>query len=307
MRCKIFFLIFSSLTILSSLTVVSGQNKSIALTIDDLPLNGPAIEITKLRKMTVKLLNIIKTNRIPMVGFVNESLLYAPNEADERIGILKMWSDAGVELGNHTFSHMGFKDASLADYEDDFVRGESVIKLLVKPKKIRYFRHPFLQMGATRETEDAFEKFIGERGYRAVPVTMDTMDWMFLAAYAKSLKEQDKTLQKRVSEDYLIFVALKIDASEKISEGLFGRQIRHILLLHANELNADNFEALVKIFKDKGYGFTTVEEAFEDTAYKFPDKYLPTSDWLSHWAFSAGKKFETLSPPDYIQQIFQGK
>jgi len=186
MRCKIFFLIFSSLTILSGLTVVSGQNKSIALTIDDLPLNGPAIEITKLRKMTEKLLNIIKTNRIPLVGFVNESLLYAPNEADERIEILKMWSDAGVELGNHTFSHMGFKDASLADYEDDFVRGESVIKLLVKPKKIRYFRHPFLQMGATRETEDAFEKFIGERGYRAVPVTMDTMDWMFLAAYAKS-------------------------------------------------------------------------------------------------------------------------
>ena len=218
-----------------------------------------------------------------------------------------MWRDSGVELGNHTFSHLGFKGASLAAYEDDFIRGESVINLLVKPKKARYFRHPFLQMGETREVEDSFEKFIAERGYRSVPVTIDTMDWMFLAAYAKSLKEKDKALRKRVTEDYLKFVALRIDAGEKMADGLFGRQIKHLLLLHANELNADNFAALVKVFKDKGYQFITVDEALQDPAYRFPDRYAPTSDWLSHWSFSEGKKFEVPQPPDYIQQIFQGK
>ena len=306
-KSKIFLLWFFNLMILSGWQVVSAQNKSIALTIDDLPLNGPAIETKKLQKMTTRLLTVIKTNQIPLVGFVNESLLYAPDEADARIAVLKMWHDAGVELGNHTFSHLGFKNASLADFEDDFIRGESVIKLLVKPKKIRYFRHPFLQMGATREIEESFEKFIGERGYKAVPVTIDPMDWMFLAAYAKALKEKDKALQKRVSEDYLKFAGLRIDAAEKVADGLFGRQIKHILLIHANELTADNFEALIKIFRDKGYQFTTVEEALKDPAYQFPDKYWPTSDWLSHWAFSEGKKFDSPAPPEYIQQIFQGK
>jgi peptidoglycan/xylan/chitin deacetylase (PgdA/CDA1 family) len=287
--------------------MAAAQNKAIALTIDDLPLNGPSIEIGRLQKMTKKILTVTRENRIPMVGFVNEALLYAPNETDARIAILKMWQDSGVELGNHTFSHLGFKGASLAAYEDEFVRGDAVINLLVKPKKARYFRHPFLQMGDTREVEDSFEKFIAERGYRAVPVTIDTMDWMFLAAYAKSLKEKDKALQKRVSEDYLKFVALKIDSGEKIAGGLFGRQIKHILLLHANELNADNFEALIKIFKEKGYQFITVDEALQDSVYRFPDKYTPTSDWLSHWAFSEGKKFEVPAAPAYIQQIFQGK
>jgi peptidoglycan/xylan/chitin deacetylase (PgdA/CDA1 family) len=304
LKHKIIFLILS---ILSCLNIVAAQNKAIAFTIDDLPLNGPSIEIERLQKMTEKLLTVIKKNRIPLVGFVNESLLYATNEADARIAVLKMWSAAGVELGNHTFSHLGFKGASLSAYEDDFIRGESVTKLLVKPNNVRYFRHPFLQMGDTRELENEFEKFIGERGYKAVPVTMDTMDWMFLAAYAKALKAKDKTLQRQVAEDYLKFVALKIDSAEKISDGVFGRQIKHILLLHANELNADNFEALVKIFKDKGYQFITVEEALKDSLYRFPERYAPTSDWLGHWAFSEGKKFDLPSPPEYVQQIYQGK
>jgi len=307
LKAKIFSLLFINLTILSCLLAAAAQNKAIALTIDDLPLNGPSIEIERLQTMTKKLLAATRQNRIPMVGFVNESLLYAPNETDARMAVLKMWHDSGVELGNHTFSHLGFKGAQLSAYEDDFIRGDSVINLLVKPKKPRYFRHPFLQMGDTREAEDSFEKFIAERGYRSVPITIDTMDWMFLAAYAKSLKEKDKALQKRVSEDYLKFVALKIDSGEKMADGLFGRQIKHILLLHANELNADNFEALIKIFREKGYQFITVEEALQDAVYRFPDKYTPTSDWLSHWAFSEGKKFDSPAPPEYIQQIFQGK
>jgi peptidoglycan/xylan/chitin deacetylase (PgdA/CDA1 family) len=301
------FLIFGSALILSLFSGAAAQDKAIALTIDDLPLNGPSIEIKRLRKMTDRLLAAITKNQVPMVGFVNESLLYAPDEADARIALLKMWNEAGVELGNHTFSHLGFQGATLAAYEDDFIRGESVIKLLVKPKTVRYFRHPFLQMGETREQEEAFEKFIGERGYRSVPVTMDTMDWMFLAAYAKSLKEKDRRLQKKVSEDYLKFVGLKIDSGEKIAVDLFGRPVKHILLLHANELNADNFEALIKIFRDRGYRFITVEEAMQDSIYRFPERYAPTSDWLSHWAFSKGKKFDTPAPPEYIQQAFQGK
>jgi len=307
LKAKIFSLIFINLTILSCLFAAAAQNKTIALTIDDLPLNGPSIEIERLQKMTEKLLTVTRQNRIPMVGFVNEALLYAPNETDARIAVLKMWHDAGVELGNHNFSHLGFKGASLAAYEDDFIRGDSVINLLVKPKKPRYFRHPFLQMGETREVEDSFEKFIAERGYKSVPVTIDPMDWMFLAAYSKALKEKDKALQKRVSEDYLKFVGLRIDAREKVSDGLFNRQIKHILLIHANELTADTFEALVKIFKNKGYRFITVEEALQDAAYRFPDKYLPSSDWLTHWSFSEGKRFEVPAPPEYIQQIFQGK
>ncbi|HYJ47426.1 MAG TPA: polysaccharide deacetylase family protein, partial [Pyrinomonadaceae bacterium] len=286
--------------------VSSPQQKEIAITIDDLPLNGPRIEIERLRSMTDKLLDGIKRHRIPAVGFVNESLLYVPGETDARIAILKAWLDAGVELGNHTFSHLGFKDASLAQYEDDFIRGEAVTRMLLKERgqQLRYFRHPFLQMGPTRELENSFETFIAERGYKIAPVTVDTMDWMILAAYSKARAAGDKEMMKRVADEYLKFAGEKFDFCEKVASELFGHPIKHILLLHVNELNADNFDRLVKTMTDRGYRFITLEEALKDPVYQYPDKYIPTSDWLGLWSFSEGKKFSSPAPPEFLQKAY---
>ncbi|HWS99622.1 MAG TPA: polysaccharide deacetylase family protein [Pyrinomonadaceae bacterium] len=284
----------------------AARQKEIAVTIDDVPLNGPRFGIERLRAMTDKLLDGLKKHQIPAVGFVNESLLYVQGETDARISILKAWADAGVELGNHTFSHMGFKTASLSDYEDDFIRGDALTRLLMKERgqKVRYFRHPFLQTGPTPELENSFESFIAERGYRVAPVTIDTMDWMFLTAYNDARARGDGETLKRVSEEYLKFAAQKFDFCEKVATALFGRPVKHVLLLHANELNADNFDALVEVMKNKGYRFITLEQALTDPVYQAPEKYLPTSDWLGRWAFSKDKKFEHPTPPEFIQKAF---
>lgn len=289
-----------------SLRNASPQPEEIAVTIDDLPLNGPRIDTERLRTMTAKILAGIKTYQIPAVGFVNESLLYVPGETDERIALLKAWSDAGVELGNHTYSHLGFRDASLADYEDDFIRGSVLTEILMKQngQKDRYFRHPFLQLGRTLELEKSFESFIAERGYRIAPVTIDTMDWMFLAAYAQARAQDNPEMIKRVSEEYLKYVDLKFDFCNKVVTELFGHSIKHILLLHANELNADNLDGLIKVIKGKGYRFITLEQALKDPVYQYPDKYLATSDWLSLWSFSKGKKFDSPVPPEFIEKLY---
>lgn len=283
------------------------QRREVAVTIDDLPLNGPRFELKRLQDMTGRLLSGITRNRIPVVGFVNESLLYAPNETDARIALLKAWSDAGVELGNHTFAHLGFRDTSLEKYEDDFVRGDTVIRALLKEKgrTPRYFRHPYLQMGPTEEIERSFESFIAERGYRIAPVTIDILDWMFRVAYANARTQRDSDQMKRVSEEYLKFAALKFEFCERVTNDLFGHPIKQILLIHANELNADNLDSLVRIIKGRGYEFITLEQALQDPVYRFPDKYKDTSDWQAHWSFSMGKQFEPPQPPEFIQKIYQ--
>ena len=284
----------------------SSQQKEIAITIDDLPLNGPRIPLERLRAMTDKLLSGIKRHQIPVVGFVNESLLYVPGEVEARIALLKEWVEAGVELGNHTFSHLGFKNASLAEYEDDFIRGETITRMLMKQKglKLRFFRHPFLQMGTTPELEKSFESFIAERGYRIAPVTVDTMDWMILAAYSKARDAGDAAMMKRVADEYLKFAGQKFDFNEKVTDELFGHPIKHILLLHVNELNADNFDALIKVMTDRGYRFITLGEALKDPVYQYPEKYLATSDWLGLWSFNKGKRFNSPMPPEFIQKIY---
>ena len=284
----------------------NGQTKEIAITIDDLPLNGKQFELTRLQAMTDKLLTAIKRQQVPVVGFVNESLLYVPGETDGRIALLRQWANAGVELGNHTFAHVGFKDTPIGQYEDDFVRGEAVTRAIMKEKGStpRYFRHPFLQMGPTLELEQSFEKFIAERGYRTAPITIDIFDWMFRLAYADAITRHDTEAAKRIAEEYLKFADVKFDFCERVANELFGRPIKHILLLHANELNADNLDRLIAVFKARGYRFISLEEALTDPVYKFPDKYLATSDWLGHWSFSQGKHFTAPQPPAFIQKAW---
>jgi peptidoglycan/xylan/chitin deacetylase (PgdA/CDA1 family) len=159
-------------------------------------------------------------------------------------------------------------------------------------------------MGTTYEIESRFERFLETRGYRIAPVTIDTMDWMFLSAYNDAKKSGDREALKRVSEEYLKFAAAKFEAAEKASNEMFGRPIRHILLLHANELNADDLDSLFAGLEKRGYKFVTLEWALDDAIYRFPDKYIDTSDWLSHWAFAKNKKIEAPAPPEFIQKAY---
>ena len=245
------------------------QPKDVAVTIDDLPLNGPQFEAGRLRAMTDKILAAINKHQIPVVGFVNESLLQVPGETDARVAILKAWADGGVELGNHTFSHLGFKDASLNEYQDDFLRGEVVTRRLLKQKgqKVRYFRHPFLQLGPTRELEQSFESFIAERGYKIAPVTVDVMDWMILSAYADARAQGDGEMAKRVSDEYLKFAERKFDFCEQVATELFGHPIKHVLLLHLGAFSSTILPDLFDLLKKEDFTFVTLEEAQSDPAY----------------------------------------
>jgi len=82
---------------------------------------------------------------------------------------------------------------------------------------------------------------------------------------------------------------------------MFGRPIAHILLVHANEVTADNLTRLIEMYRSRGYMFITVEEALRDAAYAKPDKYTPTSDWLRGWSISKGIEIDPPQPPEYIK------
>ena len=130
-------------------------DRQVAITIDDLPSIMADRETgTEITAMTAKLLGTLRDQKVPVVGFVNEKKLYKPGEVDERIKALTMWLDYGFELGNHTFTHMSLNQAGLKAWEDDVIQGETVLKLLLGPRKmkLRYFRHPYLDVGRDLQT-----------------------------------------------------------------------------------------------------------------------------------------------------------
>jgi peptidoglycan/xylan/chitin deacetylase (PgdA/CDA1 family) len=285
----------------------AAAGRQVAVTFDDLP--APYGELEDLQRITSRLLASLKRNGVPVIGFVNERKLYRRGEADERINLLRAWLDAGEELGNHTFSHINLQSAPLADYEEDVVRGETVTRLLLTERgmKLRYFRHPFLFTGTTPEYKEGLAKFLAARGYTVAPVTLDNADYVFADVYFKAKKRGDMETAKRVADAYVPYMETIFDFFERLSTETFGREVRQVLLVHANEINADRFDELAAMMKRRGYTFVTLEEALKDPAYSEPDAlYKNGVSWIHRWRAAKGlaQKWEP-EVPKFVYDIYE--
>src|SRR6202035_3830839 len=225
----------------------------------DLPA-GAASSMTaaEITSMTKRLTDTLRDQKIPAVAFVNERKLYFKwDEVNERIAALNMWLDAGFELGNHTYGHTSLNRASLKEFEDSVVQGESVTRLLLTQHnmKLRYFRHPYLDTGRDLQTRREAEAFLVERGYRIAPVTMDAWDWMYAPIYEGARKRGDNELQQKLVSSYLSHTTDVFNYYEKLSKNLIGYEPAQILLLHGNWLEADHIGELLDLLRKRGYRF----------------------------------------------------
>ena len=268
--------------------------RRIAITIDDLPAaSANSMNAATITAMTKQLLATLREQKIPVVGFVNERKLYFHwDEVNERIAALNMWLDAGFELGNHTYGHTSLSGAGLKEFEDSVIQGENVTRLLLAQHKmkLRYFRHPYLDTGRDLQTRREAEAFLTERGYRIAPVTLDAWDWMFATIYEDAKKRGDTALQQEVVKSYLSYTTEVFSYFEKLSRDLMGYEPSQILLMHANQLEAEHIGEVLDLMRKRGYRFVTLEAALGDSAYALPDTYVGGgTGWLEHWAITRGQ------------------
>lgn len=293
---------------------VSAQNRTstgsirreVAVTFDDLPASYGDLE--GMSYVTGRLLQSIKANNVPAVGFVNESKLYRRGEIDARVALLQMWLDAGLELGNHTFSHIYIDEVPLERYQDEVIRGETVTRRLLREKgmNLRYFRHTQLRTGPTLEYKRGLEQFLASRGYTIAPVTIDNQEFIFAAVYSDAKASGDREAMRRIAESYIPYMESVFDFFERLSVDFLGREVKQVLLLHANELNADHFDELVRMMRRRGYSFITLEQALTDEAYRLPDAQTTRGlSWLHRWMSAKGMQMRPEpSEPQFITQMF---
>jgi peptidoglycan/xylan/chitin deacetylase (PgdA/CDA1 family) len=268
------------------------RTSEVAVTFDDLPAR-PAI--------ARRLLRTIVRSHVPAIGFVNENKLATKDHVD----VLKRWHAAGLALGNHTYSHRDLHVIGAEEFTRDVVRGEEVTATILGHRPT-WFRHPFLHTGTTAAMKKEVEDFLASRGYRIAPVTLDNSEWIFARAYDVA---RDAATRKRIGEAYVVYMDQKLAYFEEQSHQLFGRNIRQVLLVHANALNADWFDDLAASMRRRGYRFVTLERALEDPAYRSADTYTGPAGitWIHRWALTAGKKgaFFAGEPatPQWIQDV----
>jgi len=272
-----------------------------AVTFDDLPvISVTGMDAAARRTMTRRLLAEIGALKVPVVGFVNEYGLYGfghdRHGAPDRNGIalLQMWLDAGLELGNHTFAHTDLHATPTATFDADVIRGErATAKLLRRQgRRLRYFRHPYLHTGRDLATRQDVERFLAGRGYRVAPVTVDNDDYIFAAAYSKAAERGDARMMRRLTTTYIRYTKRVFHYSERLSVTLFGREIKQVVLLHANLLNADHFSDIARMMRQRGYSFISLDAALRDDAYGSTDVYTgdESINWLARWAITRGVK-----------------
>jgi len=288
--------------------------RRVAVTIDDLPANIFRGELSDWEEMTEALLEGLVRHEVPAIGFVNEGKLYAGGAKPDPayVALLQAWLDAGLELGNHSFSHPDLHGTPLAEYERDILRGELVTReLLTSSGDVpRYFRHPFLHTGNDLETRGALHEFLAEHGYRVAPVTIDNQEYIAARAYDHALLRGDHELATRIAANYVDYMDQMFAYYEQQSEALFGYEIPQSLLIHANQLNAAVIDELLEMIQARGYRFVTLDEALEDPAYESKDEFSGRAGitWLHRWAITAGKRGEFFgTEPDlapFVHEVY---
>ena len=288
--------------LLASCSFAQKRERTVAVTIDDLPVVSTRRDRKNRQEITRKLLSHIRKAKVPAIGFVNENKLYADGVLDEKqVDLLRMWVNAGLELGNHTYSHRSLNTIGLNDYQGDVLKGEAITRELLarKKKKPRYFRHPFLQTGRSLEIKSQFDAFLQKHGYTIAPISFDNADYIFSRAYDNAFDGKDADLMRRVGEAYVPYMEAKLEYWERQSVKLFGREISQTLLIHANFINSDYFDELAAMFKKRGYRFVTLEQALRDEAYRLPDTYVGPGgiSWLHRWAREKGRAYIVADEP----------
>lgn len=284
----------------------------IAITIDDLPVISKIKTIAHFQEVTNKLLTTLTEKKAPAIGFVNEGKLFSADTLNpSKVQLLENWLSAGMDLGNHAFSHLDFNRVSLEAFKEDVVKGEKITKQLLaaKGKKMRYFRHPYLHAGNSKEKKNGFEQFLKENDYQIAPVTIDNSEWIFAAAYDNAIIKKDSALMKRVGEAYISYMEEKTAFYEKQSAKLFGYSMKQILLIHANSLNADYLDELLDMLSKRSYQFVALEKVLQDPAYKSKDEYIGRGGitWIDRWAITMGKEKDFFKgeprTPEFIQEV----
>jgi len=300
-------IIFTVVFLITSVFVY-GQKREVAVTFDDLPTAYNTGSLESQQNLNKKLLRSIKSNNVPAIGFVNEGKLNARGEIEKNTALLQMWLDAGLELGNHTFSHISLEKASIQEYQKDVINGERVTRILLNRKKmkLRYFRHPFLRTGNTVEDKNTLDAFLKNRGYTIAPVTIDNNEYIFAYIYSKAKQKGDTKTMTEVGEAYIPYMEKIFEFFEQLSKESFGYEIKQVLLLHANELNADYFDKLAAMMKRRGYSFITLEEALKDKTYSLPDAQVESGlSWIHRWRLAKGLTLKNEpKEPEFITQLF---
>jgi peptidoglycan/xylan/chitin deacetylase (PgdA/CDA1 family) len=263
----------------------------IALTFDDLPgISLKEDDNAYVEALNRKLVMGLRRYHVPATGFVVAGKL-EDLDAKRMVPVLRLWTREGFPLGNHTYSHESPSRIPVTDYEADVLKGEPLVRQVSGARGTLWFRHPYLETGATLADKRHVDGFLAAHHYRVAPVTMVSQDWIFSEPYDDAMIRHDKPAQDHIRAAYLDYTAKMIGWYRASARNVFKRDIPLVALLHGSRLNADTIGDLAAIYRKSGLKTVSLNKAMRDPAYRTPDTYASTKglDWIKRWALDKNR------------------
>jgi peptidoglycan/xylan/chitin deacetylase (PgdA/CDA1 family) len=240
--------------------------QKVAITFDDLPLNGdlpPGITRVQITKDTIA---ILKARHLPPTyGFINGKKLEGNPDAAEA---LKLWA-ASEPFGNHTYRHLDLNTNTAENFEREIAQNEPVLELLGGPGvNWHWLRYPFLREGDTVEKRRAVRAYLQAHGYRVAQVTLDWEDYLWNSAYARCVAKKDAPSIAWLHSSYLQLESSYLDLGRQLAQLVFGHDIHHVLLLHLGAFSSTILPDALDLLEKRGFKPVPLEEAESDPAYE---------------------------------------
>jgi peptidoglycan/xylan/chitin deacetylase (PgdA/CDA1 family) len=246
-------------------TAPAASGPEVALTFDDFPAHGPLAGGLDRVDIIQRIVAALKAAGAPPVyGFTNTK---RKEGGPDDMQVLQTWRDAGFPLGNHTYSHMDLNTNSAEAFEQDVLANEPLLRKFMDGGDWHWFRFPYLNEGDTVEKHNAIEAFLKEHGYRVAEVSLDFGDYAYNGPYARCVEKNDQQGIEFLKRSYLEGAANSIHHGQQLANTLYGRDVKHVMLLHIGVFETVMLPRLLELLKEKGFKLIPLQEAESDPAY----------------------------------------
>ena len=246
----------------------------VALTFDDLPAAGGLFPGYTRVGILTQLSNELRAAHIKgAYGFVNAVDL--PGDPDTQQA-LRIWVAAGMNIGNHTWSHPSLTSSTATAYEANIARDEPYLRQYAGSHNWHYFRFPYLEEGDTLAKRNAIRAWLHSHGYTIAEVTLNFNDDDWGDPYGRCLAQHNQAAIDWLESSYLRNAAEFIPLERREEQLVFGHEIPNVLLLHGTEFTTLMLPRLITLLQQQGFRFSTVPRVERNRAYHYdPAVALP--------------------------------
>jgi peptidoglycan/xylan/chitin deacetylase (PgdA/CDA1 family) len=271
--------------------------QQMAVTFDDLPAHGTMPPgMTRLQIAQSILATLKREGMPPVYGFINGKRV---EEDPSSLRVLNAWRAAGQPLGNHTWAHLDLNKETAELFEAEVLRNEELLKQLMGKEDWHWLRYPFLHEGDTVEKRRAVRDWLYSRRYKIAEVSMDFEDYLWNEPYARCAGKHDEASIRKLHDGYLAVADQYYDVFRQLSQTLYGRDLKYVLLMHVGAFDARMLPELLTRYRAKGVRFISLSDAMSDPAYQDdPDIGEPSGGTLLELMMQSKKlKFPANTKP----------